>query len=195
MNACLAASGTIRTDLVAALTVWEAGDEVGFHWLDKPPHDLLFSQDSLSSNESVEAILQRYKKKPGGKKGAEEDELPPLDSTQAVESEEDLLAPPKPRPMLSVSFGITEQYLGEAAAQLEGLLQRHGAATQAVAQVRSKAVALKTKLEQDAKRREVEERKAKVERKKALHRLPDSRERKEFERRNRKKYMAIQIDR
>lgn len=164
--------GSLRTDLVAGASLWSSGDEVAFQWCDRAPYEQ-FSMDVDSSSESIEALLSKYRgKKTAAGKAADQPPPPP-----------------------GACRGIGEEGLDEARKLMDGLLQGQGKRAAAATVVRAKAAVLKAKVEQEAKRKEADDKKAKLERKQALHRIPDSRERKESERRNRRKYLALQMER
>jgi hypothetical protein len=171
LHTCPAPTGILRTDLVAATSLWEPMDEVAFQWCDKPPYEQ-FSTDVESSNESVEAVLNKYKRK--------NRKMPPKD------------APPPPATRCK---GVGDSCLQEAVRVVSGLVAERAGKLDRATSTRAAAAALKTKMETEGRKRELEEKKAKADRKKALHRVPDSRERKEAERRIRKKYLAIQMER
>lgn len=157
---------------MAGASLWSSGDEVAFQWCDRAPYEQ-FSMDVDSSSESIEALLSKYRgKKTAAGKAADQPPPPP-----------------------GACRGIGEEGLDEARKLMDGLLQGQGKRAAAATVVRAKAAVLKAKVEQEAKRKEADDKKAKLERKQALHRIPDSRERKESERRNRRKYLALQMER
>jgi hypothetical protein len=158
---------------VAAVSLCEAGDEVALQWWERPPFEA-FSADADSSNESVEAVLNKYKRKrpQAGQLANATTPLPPARCA-----------------------GVGLLGLEEASTLLAGLLGDSGKRQEQAEAVKAKAIALRAKLEGDEKRRKAEEKRRRAERRKALHHIPDRRERREAERRIRKKYFAIQMER
>lgn len=165
------------TDMVAAVSLGQPDDEVSFQWCSKPPYEEFSTDFVESSNESIEDLLNKYKRR--AKRDIPSASSTPIDPTRItcdgvrgdVNSHEEM-------------GGLLRDWV-QCRQDKEAKLNK----------IRVAAAVLKNRLESEAKKQEALDRKMKIERKKALHHIPDSRERREAERRLRKKYTALQAER
>jgi len=164
--------------MVAALSVGHAQDEVSFQWCSKPPYEEFSTDFVESSNESIEDLLQKYKRRP-------KREIP---TAAAVESS----AVNTCTGCHDVGDAQTPDVLGGILG--EWLMKRQDSEAK-VTKIRAAAAVFKTRFESELKKQEALEKRLRFDRKKALHHIPDSRERREAERRLRKKYTALQVER
>ena len=187
----LSHTGMRRRDLVPALSLCGDGDDVSFQWCQKPPYEQFYTFDlaSLSSSESVEAVLKKYKVR--GAADNNDDPLAAASSSIAsfAQSEMDTQAS---SPRLK---STNEEMMDKARMVASMMVAEQRRREQQVDTVQARAVTYKTSIEAENKKKEIVAKNARQEQRAALHRIPNSRERKLAEKRRRKKYIAIQMQR